>query len=230
MGSQGQGSYAAANAFMDAVAQRRRGLGLPAQSINWGPWGERGMAASLTARERERLGATGFEMMPTADALAALDRTLDLNPPQVMIVPARWDVVCGRFAEGQVPPLLRSLGKARQESSGSVKTVTALKPRLDAVPDSEKYGVVVAFVREMVMKALGLSASGSISLRTPFTDLGLDSLMAVELRNGLSEATGLRFRSSLVYDFPCIEDLAMHICADLPQLSAEVGATEEGEL
>jgi short-subunit dehydrogenase/acyl carrier protein len=225
MGSAGQGAYAAANAFMDGLALRRRALGLPAQSINWGPWADRGMAAGMSRRDRDRFSATGFEMMPTDDALGCLERAIALNLPQVAVIPARWEVVCGRFVAGQVPPLLRLLGaqRPRQAMPSAGKNADLLRPRLDRAPDSEKPGVIVAFVRDQVAKALGLTSSGALALRTPFTDLGLDSLMAVELRNGLAEAAALELRASLIYDHPCIEELATYISGAL--LGAGTGAS-----
>jgi len=186
----------------------------------------------LSPRDRERMAATGFEMIETAEALAVLDRIVDLNLPQAAVIKARWDAVSARFTHGDLPPLLRVVGATRgaqAPAQGSAK-VNALKPRLDAAPDSEKQDVIVAFVREQVAKALGLTSPGTLDLRTPFTDLGLDSLMAVELRNGLSAGTGLELRPALVYDHPCIEDLARHLGATLlGDVKGAADAADEGE-
>src|SRR6185436_5543178 len=110
---------------------QRRSAELPAQSVNWGPWAERGMAAGLSQRDRERMAATGFDMIRTAEALAALDRIVDLNLPQAAVIKARWDAVCARFTNGDLPPLLREVGAVRgaqASSQGSAKAVNALKP------------------------------------------------------------------------------------------------------
>lgn len=183
-GSPGQGDYAAANTFLDALAHHRRATGLPAQSLAWGTWDvEEGVVGALDTAQRERLRRFGKPLSLT-EALALFDAALDDTTP--LLVPTRLEVP----KAVDVPPLLRALvRKSRHTRKNPPRRVAALdSPALrDAV-----FGQIAA--------VLGYPGPEDVVGDRGFLELGLDSLTAVELRNGLSRATGLRLKTTIAFD------------------------------
>ena len=182
-GSPGQGDYAAANTFLDALAHHRHATGLPAQSLAWGTWDvEDGVVGDLDAARRDRLRRAGKPLDP-AEALALFDAALADGTP--LLVPTRLEVPKARADD--VPPLLRAL--VRGSATASRRRVTALDgPALrDAV-----FG--------QIAEVLGYPGPDSVVGDRGFLELGLDSLTAVELRNGLSKVTGLRLKATVAFD------------------------------
>ncbi|MDY7090781.1 MAG: SDR family NAD(P)-dependent oxidoreductase, partial [Actinomycetota bacterium] len=198
-GAAGQGNYAAANAVLDALAARRAAAGLPAHSIAWGAW-ETGLAGALSGADRLRLARAGFRMLPVADGLALFDRIA--AGPAGAVVAAPIDLGTVRRSEDR-PALLREFG-GRRRAAG---TAAGLSHRdLAALED---------LVRARVAAVLGHADASAIGLRTPFRDLGFDSLTAVELRNELAAATGLRLPATLLFDHPTAAGLAAHLLVTL---------------
>jgi acyl transferase domain-containing protein/NADPH:quinone reductase-like Zn-dependent oxidoreductase len=212
-GPPSQGPYAAANATLDVVAARRRALGRAAQSLNWGPWEEAGMAANLAGDRKERMAQQGFGMIPTDRGLTALLRAMAANETQLAIMPVEW----GRVLRGDndaAPPLLRDLApliQRDQRKSASTAAVVRLADQLKDTPPSEWRDAVAVFVRQQVAKVLALPSGDSLGDQTPLTNMGIDSLMAIELRNALGAAVGKTLPASLVYDRPTIDALAEHL-------------------
>jgi acyl carrier protein len=236
LGAPGQANYAAANAYLDALSHYRRAVGAPALTINWGGWSEVGMAARLASKDRERISNKGTDLIAPAQGVAVFEQLLVRDVTQALAVPIRWPQLLASYTAGSEPPILELMAAearaqiARDGNADSHGTqAAAFGSLLDAAPESEKMGVIVAFVRTQVAKVLGLTSSATLAQRTPFTDLGLDSLMAVELRNGLAQATGLELRASIVFDHPCIEEIANYLGAALlePRPSEPTGETED---
>jgi acyl carrier protein len=202
--SPGQGNYAAANTFLDALAQRRQAEGLAGSSFAWGLWAVRGGSEEGIPIEVDlaRASRGGIAEMSSEVGLGLFDRGHALGSPALLA--AQLDLAPLRaMSRDQSPPaLLRGLVRTPARRVG--KDNASLATRLAAVPESEREGLAVELVRSQVAAVLGHSAADAIDPDAPFQDLGFDSLLAVELRNRLSQATGLRLSASLVFDYPTV--------------------------
>ncbi|SOD65605.1 Acyl transferase domain-containing protein, partial [Streptomyces zhaozhouensis] len=217
-GNAGQGNYAAANAYLDALAQHRRAVGLPATSLAWGLWaGEDGMGAGLA-----RTGAVGLE---AEEGLALFDAAALGTDP--VVLPMRLDLRGARRLPS-VPPLLSGL--VRTATRRAVETGTdpaaALRERLAALPPAERTSALLDLVCARVAAVLALPGPEAVDERRAFTELGFDSLTAVELRNRLNTATGLRLPATLVFDHPTPLDLVERIADGLAVDEPAVGVAD----
>ncbi|MEU5930157.1 type I polyketide synthase, partial [Streptomyces antimycoticus] len=231
VGAAGQANYAAANAFLDALAQRRRAEGLPATSIAWGPWAAGGMAADEALEQRMR--RAGMPPMDADLAIDALQRALDLGDAAVTVADVDWDRFATGFTAGRPSPLLADLPEVRQAATrgtatatgetAPVETASALARRLLGLPEAERHRALLDLVRTHVAEVLGHADVSDISAERAFREIGFDSLTAVELRNGLGAATDLRLPATLIYDYPTPLALADHLFAEL--LGGQVAVT-----
>lgn len=220
LGTPGQANYAAANAFLDALALHRRADGLPALSLGWGLWGnDAGMAEELAAADRARLARTGIAPMVSDHGLALLDAALPDS--EGLLVPVRLDAAALRTqaAAGQLPALLRALVRtpARRSaaSGGTGSSTQPLLDRLTAMAPDERADAVLELVRTQVAGVLGHTDTRRIDSERSFQELGFDSLTAVELRDRLSAATGLRLTATLPFDHPTATALAAELLGRL---------------
>ncbi|SCF77066.1 Phosphopantetheine attachment site, partial [Streptomyces sp. MnatMP-M27] len=206
VGNAGQGSYAAANAVLDGLAQLRRAEGLVATSVAWGAWAQSGMAA----------GVARSQGMDARSALAALGLVLAADETMVMVADIDWATFGARFTAARPSPLLGELlgdGSGPTEPTGG-EPADAFATRLEAMADRERAATVLDLVRSHVAAVLGHTASEAIDPARPFQEIGFDSLTAVELRNRLTAATGVRLPASAIYDYPTPEALAEHVCRE----------------
>ena len=191
MGQPGQGNYAAANAFLDALAHHRRAQGLPALSINWGAWADSGFAQTAGGRRlTKRLALLGIMTMPPKQALELMERLLRESATQVVAIPVNWRKYRDLYPAGSEPALLSQL--ADEENATISPTMHPRETRaaiLDANP-AERAQLLESYLGEQVARVLGLSA-GQLDIQQPLTNLGLDSLMAVELKNRVSSDLGI---------------------------------------
>ncbi|MDR6593153.1 acyl transferase domain-containing protein/D-arabinose 1-dehydrogenase-like Zn-dependent alcohol dehydrogenase/acyl carrier protein [Saccharothrix longispora] len=207
VGGPGQGSYAAANAFLDAHAQHRRARGLPGQSLRWGPWtAEAGMTAALGGAS----GRSGTRPLSWADGHALFDAALAAADPSPL--PVRFDQA-GLRANTDLPPLLSGLvtGAARRSAATEAADAGSFVDRLAGLTAGERRRALVRFVREQVAAVLGHRSPDAVEADRGFTDLGFDSLTVVELRNRVNGATGLRLAATTVFDHPTPTALAAHL-------------------
>ncbi|MFG2045764.1 SDR family NAD(P)-dependent oxidoreductase, partial [Dactylosporangium sp. NPDC048998] len=213
-GGAGQGNYAAGNAFLDAFAGYRRGLGLPATALAWGLWAEEaGMGGRLSDVDLARMARGGTLPMSAADGLALFDAALVADRPA--LVPIRLDLAAVR-ARGDVHPLLRALvpaglrrgGRAGQADSSFGSRIAALSP-------AERAEALLTLVRTQAATVLGHPGPDAIDPRRAFKELGFDSLTAVEFRNRLGAATGLRLPATLVFNYPSPVAVADHLAVEL---------------
>ena len=198
-GSPGQANYAAANAFLDALAAHRQAGGLPGTSLAWGLWEQAsGMTAKLSETDRTRMRRMGIVPLTSERGLALFDAGRALAEPLLVAAPLDTAALRAVARAGMLPALLRGLVRtpARRAAAGS------LAERLAGVPESEREAVVLDLVRSHAAAALGHAGAEAIEAERSFKDLGFDSLSAVELRNRLITATGLRLPATLVFDYP----------------------------
>ncbi|MEU8417564.1 SDR family NAD(P)-dependent oxidoreductase [Amycolatopsis japonica] len=210
-GNAGQANYAAANGFLDALSVRRAVHGLPARSLAWGLWAETGgMGGTLGEAELARMAQSGTAALSTQDGLGLFDAAGALAEP--VLVPMRLDVAA-MGADG-LPPLLRGLARGpvrRAASAGTTGDADSLRDRLLAVPAADRATLLVDLVRTHSATVLGHTAADAVEATRSFQEIGFDSLTAVELRNRLTAATGLRLPATLIFDYPTPEALAAHI-------------------
>ncbi len=212
LGTAGQGNYAGANAFMDALAHFRRAAGLKAVCINWGPWQDVGMTARQGAARRARLTAAGVDLIPPGQGKRVFSRLIsEPDEAQVIAMPVKWPALLQSLGASGVPPLLEAVvsehtpdSRRTHEAGGS----SGLIEKLATAVRSERHEIMVAAVSEKVAKVMGVDAPALLDAKAPFSSLGLDSLMAVELRNELSAAVGRKLQVSVMYDYATIESLA----------------------
>jgi NAD(P)-dependent dehydrogenase (short-subunit alcohol dehydrogenase family)/acyl carrier protein len=215
IGSAGQGNYAAANAYLDALAARRRAEGLPATSVAWGPWAGGGMAAGGPDAEA-RLRGAGVVPLDADAALAALDRAVNRTDAAVTVADLVWDRFVPGFTAVRTAPLLAELPEAqpllKQAAARDEDTAGGgLRTRLAGIGEAEQDRLVVQLVRSHVATVLGHGSAEAIDADRAFTELGFDSLMAVELRNRLGVAAGLQLPATLLFDQPTPRVLARHL-------------------
>ncbi|MCX2731061.1 SDR family NAD(P)-dependent oxidoreductase [Saccharopolyspora sp. NFXS83] len=208
LGGPGQGSYAAANAALDGLAQHRRALGLPATSLAWGVWAPETGATAGT--DRTRAARTGLPPLTAEQGLRLFDAALAAD--RAVLLPVRFDLAAFRSA-GEPPPLLRGL--LRTGTRRTAGTSVGWADRLAGLSAPERTATVLALTREAVAAALGHTGATAVDPERSFSDLGFDSLTAVELRNRLATATGLRLPSTLVFDHPSTAALTEHLVAEL---------------
>ncbi len=195
LGNPGQANYAAANAFLDGLAQYRRALGLPATTINWGPWEGVGMAASPAIRTL--LGRQGFAGIAPEAGLALLGRVLAANLTQICVVDADWPTHVGQLPRPR--PLFDEL--APPPAAAGAEAASDFAAPLSDAPPEERRALLLNLVGATLRRLLGLGEDELESGR-PLTDQGLDSLMAVQLRNGLAHALQRSLPVSLVFNYP----------------------------
>ncbi|MEU2133698.1 SDR family NAD(P)-dependent oxidoreductase [Streptomyces sp. NPDC018352] len=216
VGQPGQANYAAANTYLDALAQYRRARGLPATSLAWGPWAEGGMFGRMSEADVRRLRRSGMVPMSSAEGLELFDTAVASGEPAV--VPVLFDLPEWRRAapdSGVVPHLMRSLVRVtpRRAANGSVVSAPeeSLRTRLEALAPEERRGAMLEVVTTEAAAVLGHAPGYRIKPQQTFSELGFDSLTAVELRNRLGAATGLRLPPTLIFNYPTAEALAAHI-------------------
>ncbi|MEV7547176.1 SDR family NAD(P)-dependent oxidoreductase [Streptomyces sp. NPDC089915] len=210
LGTAGQAGYAAANGFLNGLAEARRAAGLPATSLCWGFWAERSeMVADLADTDVARLRGQGVLPLASSDGLALFDLALSLDEP--VLVPARLDPA----TPGAVSPLLAALGGAPAGPADGGPAEPALAQRLASLPEEEARAALLDAVRTQTALVLGHRDTARIGPHAAFKQLGLDSLTALELRNKLSAVTGLKLSATIVFDHPNPAALAQFLLAGL---------------
>ncbi|MFI5638876.1 SDR family NAD(P)-dependent oxidoreductase [Streptomyces goshikiensis] len=217
-GGAGQANYAAGNTFLDALAAHRRAQGLVATSLAWGLWGEAGgMGDTLEADDVSRMARGGVTALTAAEGVALFDSACASG--QALLVPVRLDLAALRAAArgGLLPPLLSGLVRmpSRRAARGGTAAGGAFARRLAALPQDQRPGAVMELVRGQVAAVLGFAGPEAVDPARSFSEVGFDSLTAVELRNRLAAATGVRLPATLVFDYPNPTVLAEYLHAEL---------------
>jgi acyl transferase domain-containing protein len=209
LGTAGQANYAAGNAFLDALAAHRVAQGLPGTSLAWGVWEQEGaMAANLTDTDRVRLRRAGLLPLTAPHAMRLFDAAVAGEEPLAVLT--RIGAI-----ESEPHPMLRAVAPVRRARPAQERQPGAVLADLGRLSAARRRQVVLDLVRAEVAVVLGHADAAGITDERPFGDLGFDSLTAVELRNRLTAATGLRLATTLVFDHPSTAAVAEHLLAEL---------------
>ncbi|MFD7506105.1 type I polyketide synthase [Streptomyces sp. NPDC059850] len=242
LGAPGQGNYAAANTFLDALAAHRHAEGLPAQSLAWGLWadtggmaGGGGMASGLSEADLRRLRRQGMPALSSADGLALFDAASARTEP--VLVPMGLNLRTLRSGTGgELPVLLRGLVPATSRRTAAVADPAALRRELVAMPAERREGALRDLVLSLAAAVLGHSGPEAVDPERDFLESGFDSLTAMELRTALNAATGLKLPAMAVFDSKNPARLARLVADELaglpatePQPQAETETAPEKE-
>jgi NADPH:quinone reductase-like Zn-dependent oxidoreductase/NADP-dependent 3-hydroxy acid dehydrogenase YdfG len=232
-GGPGQGNYAAANTALDALAEYRRSVRLPAVSIAWGPWAaESTMTGALGGGDRARISRSGIRPLESTEALALLDAACRTGSGALVAI--RLDTAALVRQADRLPAVLSGLVRppARVRHTGAA----ALLKRLAGLAGDQQRRAVLDVVRGHAAAVLGHTRASAVDSSRGFLDAGFDSLTAVELRNRLRDASGLRLAATVVFDHPTPDALARHILEELmvpaqaPAGQGDRGGDPDGEL
>ncbi|MFW6723395.1 SDR family NAD(P)-dependent oxidoreductase [Streptomyces sp. MAR4 CNY-716] len=231
LGAPGQANYAAANAFLDALAGHRRARGLPAVSLAWGLWDQPGgMNAGLGGTDRARLARAGSGALSEAEGLRLFDAALEVT--EAVSLPVKLNPAALRARGDEVPPLLRELVQGAQgggrpvRDKGGPAAAGDLVRGLAGATAAERRNAVLDLVCRESAAVLGHADAGALAPDAAFAELGFDSLTSVELRNRLARATGLRLPAGLLFDRPTPQALADHLAGLLTSVPADPAAAE----
>jgi acyl carrier protein len=214
LGPAGQAAYAAANAELDALAAARHAAGLPATSVAWGMWRDGGMAAQMAARGADTWSARGLGWIAPAQGFQRLQHLLAMGVPHAAVMPVDW----ARFldaeraiADRQWFGALGVSGRAAAATRAAAPAAEVVVPAWRAAPQGQRRALVISHLRGKALLVLGLDSSVALDEKTPLKEAGLDSLMAVELRNALTRSTGRSLPVTLLFDYPTLEKLADYL-------------------
>jgi acyl carrier protein len=229
IGSPGQGNHAAANAFLDALAHHRRGLGLPALSINWGAWADVGAAADRDLSVW--MTRHGMDAIAPNDGLDALGHLMGRTVAQAGVLNVNWTVLSGYLSASSrfySEVSSRATDGIRTEAPSEIPSVPAnLLTRLEQARPGKRRAILHERIRGEAMKVLGLGPSRNLEADRPLQELGLDSLMAVELRNAVGSAVGRSLSATLLFDYPTLDRLVGYLSTEV--LALERSTTEADE-
>ncbi len=211
VGSPGQANHAAANVFMDRLAGERMAEGRPTVSIAWGAWAEIG--AARDASVQRRAASRGLETLSPATGLALFERAVTARAPVLVAAKADWRTIASanRVAARLIGDLAQEAVRVDALSAASSPAATSLADQLAAAPAGRRKAIVAAAVRERALRSLGLDPSRPVDVETPLAELGLDSLLAVELRNALGSMSGVALPATLLFDHPTLAALTEYL-------------------
>jgi acyl carrier protein len=227
LGTIGQGPYAAANAELDAIASALRGRGVPALSVAWGPWPGAGMAVAVDARGTNGWRDRGLGWVVPARGFAQMARLLSDGAAHALICPIDWEQFMARVPDGLDGTFFRAVAPAAHATSVSAPGAhsgPALVEQWRRAPSSQWRELLQSHVTERVRQVLGVAPTHAIDPLMALKDAGLDSLMAVELRNVLARSFGRPLPATLLFDFPSLEALSAYLLVALALVPDVAGA------
>ncbi len=231
LGSPGQGNYASANAFLDGLAHYRRLQGLVALTIDWGAWAEVGMAAKLDAQKQRRWAMQGIVPIKPVDGMRAMARLLERGSVQVGVLPINWTKFDRHQDDAEVRPIFRLLAKGNtpEAKAGHSENPVSFLEQLKKTAPEDQFKFLIQYVQGDVNKVLGLDASHSFNLRQGFTDIGLDSLMAVELSNRLQKDLERSLPPTLTFEYPTLEALTNYLASEVLAITVPATRAESAQ-
>ncbi|WP_088239465.1 type I polyketide synthase, partial [Calothrix rhizosoleniae] len=215
LGSPGQGNYAAANAFMDSLVYHRRAKGLPGLSINWGPWDEAGMASRLDNQHLSRMQAMGITPLASEQGLLILEQLLEQSLSQVGVLPLEWSVFQQQFNFGNQIPLLNELVTPSKPTKNQNQQRFLDKLESASKCDRDRQNILIDYIQAEVKKVLRLDSSESLDLDVGFAELGMDSLMVMELKNQLQNNLETSIPTTLAIEYPTIQKLSDYLAEEV---------------
>jgi acyl transferase domain-containing protein/NADPH:quinone reductase-like Zn-dependent oxidoreductase/acyl carrier protein len=221
LGSPGQGNYASANAFLDALAHHRRWEKRPALSVNWGAWAEVGMAARLAGAETRRLSAAGLGTIGPSQGLHILEHLLAEDRTQAGVLPIDWPKFFERIPRGSEPPWLAEIARDARSAAPAGEARAQLLEELRAVTPAERFDVTLTHIRKQAARVLAIDESDLPDPRRTLNELGFDSLTGVEFANRVGRSVGHAINPALLFDYPTLEGLAGYVLRDVLHMSPE---------
>jgi NADPH:quinone reductase-like Zn-dependent oxidoreductase/acyl carrier protein len=226
LGASGQGVYPAANAQLDALAQGRHALGLPALSVAWGPWAHIGMTAGADGSDVWE--SRGLIPISPARAFSALDRLLRDGAAYAALMPIDWRRFLSQLTDGADREFFQAVTpQSAAQRSSSAPAAESVVDRIRARAPGERRDALIAHLAERALHVLGLDAGTRVDPARPLKDIGLDSLMSVELRNALSRSVGHPLPATLLFDYPTLDALSAYLLRTLSLEDGNGTATEE---
>jgi acyl transferase domain-containing protein/acyl carrier protein len=214
----GLGNYAAANAFLDALAHYRHGLGLPALSVDWGPWGKVGMAEAVGDMRERQWEQAGFSLMTADHALLVLAHLLESQAVQVAVLDTNWTRYLERFGADSRPKMFADLQEEDAAHGNEIPPPAEAVPllgRLQSMQPAERAEVLLNEILKHMREVLELNQFSNLEPATGFFDLGMDSLTAIELKNRLQASMGMTLSPTIVFDYPSAKALNAHLLKEL---------------
>jgi acyl carrier protein len=230
LGSKGQANYAAANAFMDGLMEMRRAQGVPGLSINWGLWADGGMSMQLNERHQRLLKESGLIALTQDQGMGALGQLLKTDgPARIMVANIQWPLFLAQFSGASLPGLYAGLNMAEAAPVAKAEGAQDFYRQLMALPSAERGKALDKHARQTLAAVLGFSNPEKIKERDKFFDLGLDSLLAVEIKSRLEKALNTKLSATLIFDYPTFEALTQflrnEILGSMDAASAESAET-----
>jgi acyl transferase domain-containing protein/acyl carrier protein len=205
IGSRGQANYAAANAFVDALMHHRRSIGLPGLSINWGAWGGGGMAAS----KARQLESAGIQLIDPRDGLGTLGRLLGSSAAQIGVIPADWPKLLGSLFGSAPLPFFETFSQPASEPQERIV------PLLEQTPPDARRERLERHIRGLVVSVMGHDAFATAGEDPSFFELGMDSLMSLDLRNRLQRELDRNLPSTVAFEHPAVRELADYLISEV---------------
>lgn len=234
LGSPGQGNYAAANAFLDALAHHRRWEKRPALSVNWGSWAEVGMAAKLIESEGRRWASAGVGWIEPARGLHTLEQLIDDDCAQAGVLPIDWPKFFERIPSGSEPAWLLEIARDARTAAQPGDSRPALLEELQSATPGERLDLALTHIQKQAAAVLAIDEANLPDPRRTLNELGFDSLTAVEFANRVGRSIGQHINPALLFDYPTLESFAGHVVRDMLRLETEsappaVKAEEPGD-
>jgi hypothetical protein len=214
MASPGLGNYAASNAFLDALAHYRRQRGLPALTVNWGVWEGIGITARAGVGERvaERTSSGGLNLIPVSDGLAVLQRLIGSDATQVMVSRVQWNTFWQQFPPDGAPPFYAEIARPtqpRREGSQAASTGGKLVDRVQAAAAGGREQLLASGLRDILAEVAELGPPEELAFDVPLQQFGVDSLVAVQLRNRITTEVGVTVPISSLIGGSSLSELAV---------------------
>ncbi len=223
-GSNALAHYAAANSFLDGFAYYRRSLGLPAISINWGTWDQMRVASKA---DQKAVAEFGLKQMPSEQALAILGKLMNADLPQFVVASVDWSVLKPVYEAKRHRPFLEHVGQRKVVAIQALSQKASEKKsnflvKFQMARPAERSQLMTEFVRDQVIHVLDFAPGQNIDIQQGLFEMGLDSLMAIELKNHLEAGIEQSLPSTLIFNYPAIKDIAKYLETRLESIPEKV--------